>query len=68
MRRGLLCVCVSQGGQIPGKGGCLGLGCPLQFLCEEERERPGRRVVNQDDGEDQVAQLLGGAFFLGYLP
>ncbi len=35
---GLLYVCVSQGGQIPGKGGCLGLGCPLQFLCEEERE------------------------------
>ena len=38
MRRVLLFVCVGQGGQIPGKGGCLGLSRPLQFLREEERE------------------------------
>ena len=38
MRRVLLFVCISQGGQIPGKGGCLGPGRPLQFLREEERE------------------------------
>ena len=68
MRRVLLFVCVGQGGQITGKGGCLGLSRPLQFLREEERERPGRRVVDQDDGEDQVAQLLRGAFILGDLP
>ena len=45
MRRRLLCVCVSQGGQIPGKGGCLGLGCPLQFLREKEREQVGRDLL-----------------------